>query len=266
MLLLFKYKGIKPMWLKITVIGICLSFWVAGCTSPGKAAPVRDVWNKPMSTQRVHVAQKGDTLYSVAWRYGKDYRDLALINGLHLPYAIATGQRIHLIPSLMPAPSPSNPAIIYSPAKTQPKGIDTHAVAQAIPSVELEPHVAPPSAWQWPSLGKIIHHFAVNNGGNKGIDIAGIAREPVLATAAGKVVYAGNGLRGYGNLLIVKHNEEFLSAYAHNSKLLVKEGDLVKAGQVIAEMGDTEAQQVMLHFEIRQAGKPVDPMQYLSRR
>jgi len=247
------------MWLKMAVLGICLSAWLASCTSPGKIAPVQDLWNKPMSTLRMHVAQKGDTLYSVAWRYGKDYRDLAYINDLKPPYTIVAGQRLQLSPRKL---------VTETTTRLQPTiSKNTQEVTQTtIPMLEQEPHIAPPSAWQWPALGKIINRFAVNNGGNKGIEIAGIAGNAIWATAAGKVVYAGNGLRGYGNLLIVKHNEEFLSAYAHNSKLLVKEGELVKAGQVIAEMGDTEAQQVMLHFEIRKAGKPVDPLQYLPRR
>jgi murein DD-endopeptidase MepM/ murein hydrolase activator NlpD len=114
----------------------------------------------------------------------------------------------------------------------------------------------PLSTWRWPAKGKIVTHFSASN---KGINIAGQAGEPIYAAAAGKVVYSGNGLRGYGNLIILKHNNLYLSAYAHNSNVLVKEGDWVRRGQKIAEMGDTGSDKVMLHFEIRRAGKSVNP-------
>jgi lipoprotein NlpD len=116
--------------------------------------------------------------------------------------------------------------------------------------------------WQWPATGKLVTGFS-DTANLKGIDIAGKAGQPVLASAAGKVVYAGTGLRGYGKLVIVKHNTTFLSAYAHNSEILVKEGQQVTRGQKIAEMGNTDSDQVKLHFEIRQLGKPVDPLKYL---
>jgi len=117
--------------------------------------------------------------------------------------------------------------------------------------------------WTWPTRGQLIAHF--NHGGNKGIDIAGKSGQPVLASASGKVVYAGSGLRGYGKLIIIKHNRTFLSAYAHNRRILVKEGQKVTKGEKVAEMGDTDAKQVELHFEIRRFGKPVDPLKYLPR-
>ncbi|MCW5588450.1 MAG: peptidoglycan DD-metalloendopeptidase family protein [Legionellales bacterium] len=119
------------------------------------------------------------------------------------------------------------------------------------------------SAWQWPARGKVIQTYSAEN---KGINIAGKYGEPVMTTAAGVVVYAGSGLRGYGKLLIIKHNDNFLSAYAHNSELLVKEGDTIKRNQIIARMGKNNAGQVLLHFEIRNNGKPVDPLQFLARR
>jgi lipoprotein NlpD len=118
-------------------------------------------------------------------------------------------------------------------------------------------------AWIWPASGKVLRGFSDNN---KGVDIGGRMGQPVLAAGDGKVVYSGNGLRGYGKLIIIKHNKTYLSAYAHNSQLLVKEGQSVKKGQKIAEMGNSDADQVKLHFEIRRFGKPVDPMQYLNSR
>ena len=120
--------------------------------------------------------------------------------------------------------------------------------------------------WRWPTRGIILSSFQGNDGFNKGIDLGGKLGEPVLAAAAGQVVYAGSGLRGYGKLLIIKHNETFLSAYAHNERLRVKEGDLVKVGQVIADMGSSGTDRVKLHFEIRRDGTPVDPLKYLPRR
>lgn len=139
------------------------------------------------------------------------------------------------------------------------------------PTVVAPPPVAPPPVlgpddvpWMWPTPAKVVSPFSES--GNKGLDFAGKAGEPVLAAGDGKVVYAGAGLRGYGELVIVKHNATFLSAYAHNRKILVKEGQQVSRGQRIAEMGSTDADSVKLHFEIRKQGKPVDPAQYLPKR
>jgi lipoprotein NlpD len=120
--------------------------------------------------------------------------------------------------------------------------------------------------WRWPASGRVLVPFNGNNGLNKGIDIDGNLGQPVLAAAAGEVVYAGSGLRGYGKLLIIKHNQNYLSAYAHNQRLLVQEGDVVKMGQRVADMGSSGTDRVKLHFEIRRDGTPVDPMRYLPRR
>jgi lipoprotein NlpD len=121
--------------------------------------------------------------------------------------------------------------------------------------------------WQWPATGSLIGRFATGRAtSNKGIDIAGEAGDPVRAAAAGSVVYSGSGLLGYGQLVIIKHNDQFLSAYAHNRRLLVKEGDQIKAGEKIAEMGSSGAEKVKLHFEIRRSGKPVNPETYLPKR
>ncbi|MFO1389162.1 peptidoglycan DD-metalloendopeptidase family protein [Cellvibrio sp.] len=120
--------------------------------------------------------------------------------------------------------------------------------------------------WQWPSSGKLLAQFQGETGQNKGIDLGGKLGEPVLAAASGRVVYAGSGLSGYGNLLIIKHNETFLSAYAHNEEISVKEGDFVKAGQKVADMGSSGTDRVKLHFEIRSDGSPVDPLRYLPKR
>ncbi|WP_025474884.1 murein hydrolase activator NlpD, partial [Yersinia pestis] len=124
----------------------------------------------------------------------------------------------------------------------------------------------PVSGWRWPTDGKTIDSFSASEGGNKGIDIAGSRGQPILATASGRVVYAGNALRGYGNLIIIKHNDDYLSAYAHNDTMLVREQQEVKAGQKIATMGSTGTSSVRLHFEIRYKGKSVNPLRYLPQR
>ncbi|RIX45548.1 MAG: LysM peptidoglycan-binding domain-containing protein [Rhodocyclales bacterium GT-UBC] len=152
-----------------------------------------------------------------------------------------------------------------------PRPVENKADAkpEAKPEVKSEASPSAPSgpddvSWMWPSAGKLASPYS--DAGNKGLDFSGKAGDPVLAAGEGKVVYAGAGLRGYGELVIIKHNATFLSAYAHNRKILVKEGQQVSRGQKIAEMGNTDADSVKLHFEIRKQGKPVDPAQYLPKR
>jgi lipoprotein NlpD len=169
------------------------------------------------------------------------------------------------LPPSAPAPTGAPPASAGAPAQ------EAIVVARADPKLETRPEPKPAPAaddaeekieFLWPATGKIVTGFS-DTANLKGIDIAGKAGQPVVASAAGKVVYAGTGLRGYGKLVIVKHNNTYLSAYAHNKDLLVKEGQQVTRGQKIAEMGDTDSDQVKLHFEIRKLGKPVDPIKYL---
>jgi lipoprotein NlpD len=175
--------------------------------------------------------------------------------------ALRDAQRLAAAPAAAAAPEPAPvaraapPAPDARPAPTEPKPApDAHAAAPAEDDEKLD--------WAWPAKGKLVGGFA-DSASLKGIDVAGTAGQPVTAAAPGKVVYAGTGLRGYGKLIIVKHNATYLSAYAHNRELLVKEGQLVTKGQKIAEMGNTDADQVKLHFEIRRLGKPMDPLKYL---
>lgn len=157
-------------------------------------------------------------------------------------------------------------------ANAAPRAGDAPASAAAPVAARAEPAARPPSPaagsdddrldWMWPAKGKILGTFS-DNANLKGLDIGGTAGQPIVASAAGKVVYAGSGLRGYGQLVIIKHNDAYLSAYAHNSKIVIKEGDAVTRGQKIAEMGNTDTDQVKLHFEIRRQGKPMDPQKYL---
>jgi lipoprotein NlpD len=157
-------------------------------------------------------------------------------------------------PPAMPVPPPEPAVVARAEPRPEPKPEPKPAPAADEEDDRLE--------WLWPATGKIVTGFS-DTANLKGIDIAGKAGQPVIASAAGKVVYAGTGLRGYGKLVIVKHNNSYLSAYAHNKDLLVKEGQQVTRGQKIAEMGNTDSDEVKLHFEIRKLGKPVDPIKYL---
>ncbi len=185
----------------------------------------------------------GDTLYSVAWRYGLDYRYVALRNHIAPPYHIEVGETIYLRGA-----APNMNVVAPNP------------VAQKEAPIFVEPNVTV-KQWNRPARGKIMGTFS---SWNKGINIAGAAGNPIYATAAGQVVYCGDGLRGYGNLIIIKHNHHFLSAYAHNRHVLVKQGEWVKAKQQIAEMGHSGSTRVMLHFEIRRDGRPVNPLNYIN--
>lgn len=204
-----------------------------------------------------YVVKKGDTLYSIAWQHGYDHRQLAYWNGIRPPYTIFPLQRIRVTP-LPVAASRASPS--------SKKARKTYH-----PRVRPEPRHQPKNksgdklAWYWPTRGKLLSTFSRHDAGRKGVDIGGRFGQPVRAAAAGKVVYSGNGLRGYGNLIIVKHNEEFFSAYAHNKKNLVSENQKVKARQQIADMGNSGTDKVQLHFEIRRKGKPVNPLNYLPK-
>ena len=187
--------------------------------------------------------RKGDSLSLIAERYGVSTRQLASINGLKSPYIIHPGQTLKLKAGKVYR---SAPAATPQKTTTASLPLDNSRIS-----------------WQWPVRGKLITTFKSNKTGRKGIDIAGKEGKTIKAAAPGKVVYSGNGLISYGNLVIIKHNRTYLSAYAHNRKLLVKEGESIKAGQKIAELGMTGADSPRLHFEIRKNGKPVNPLKYL---
>ncbi|MGG2399767.1 peptidoglycan DD-metalloendopeptidase family protein [Pseudomonas sp. SH1-B] len=227
-----------------------------------------------------YVVQRGDTLYSIAFRFGWDWKALAAHNNLRDPYLIRVGQVIRFDnrslasqPVATAVPRPSTPVVTQQPAPSRPVVTAPPASQPAKPPVASTPATTPvtpvsrsSSGWAWPTQGSVISRFSSNGSLNKGIDIAGELGQPVLAASDGSVVYAGSGLRGYGELIIIKHSDTYVSAYGHNRRLLVREGQQVKAGQSIAEMGSTGADRVKLHFEIRRQGKPVDPLQYLPRR
>lgn len=310
---------------------------------PEKAKPAGQAVSKPANGKvggdwrpDTHVVKKGDTLFSIGLEYGYDYKDIARINNIEVPYIIKIGQTLKLAAlkdkpaaaeaklestqesgvitypinmdgstgatatstAATKAPAPaivtlSGPKALreaYSeaalktppPASTNPikaavtdnKPAAGNLDAKAEPQTKTEPQAKPEAEskpavetagtinWIWPTKGKVVSGF--NDNGNKGIDIAGTKGQPIVAAAPGKVIYSGSDLRGYGKLVIIKHNNTYLSVYANNSNILVKEGQQVGVGQKIAEMGDTDSNIVKLHFEIRQQGKSVDPAKFLA--
>lgn len=271
----------------------------AGITpaAPAAVAP-QPLATRPIlpSSNGLHTVARGDTLYAIAFANNLDHRDIAAWNQLSSPDLIRVGEVLRLTPppnavevrpldagpELRARPladsqlvrEPQAVLLAYSDANwarvsgaTRAAVVPTPATAvpaAASPGGAPAPAIAADNAWLWPADGVLAGRFGGTGG--KGIDIVGARQSPVRAAAPGKVVYSGSGLRGYGRLLIVKHAGEFLSAYAHNDSVLVKEGDTVAAGQQIALMGDSDADRVKLHFEIRRYGKPLDPMDYLPER
>ncbi|MGX5729922.1 peptidoglycan DD-metalloendopeptidase family protein [Pseudoxanthomonas beigongshangi] len=218
------------------------------------------VVSQPKYGQTVRV-QRGDTLYGLAFRNGIDFRDLAAWNGIGSPYTIYPGQTLRLYPS-----SGSRPTTGSATTGTAPRPAPPPATSAPKPPPPQAAPVNSGFSWRWPADGHVIGRFVPGDATKQGIDIAGSGGQAVRAAADGVVVYSGAGLVGYGELIIVKHSEAWLSAYGHNRKRLVNEGQNVKAGQQIAEMGSSGAAREMLHFEIRYNGKPVDPQQYLPKR
>ena len=278
-------------------IGILLYICVliGGCAGRSAPAPVV-LLNSQVSdgseeyTKKTYKVQRGDTLYAVAWYTGNDYRDLAKYNQLSAPYTIFPGQFLNVTPpsnvatapvipksktnqstapttsnvdkSLVDRPQPQ--AYRESEKVVKPQNVTT--VKKPSQSVKKQTPTSFPDKvqeWVWPAEGKVVGTFSKSESGNKGIDIAGVKGSKVVAAADGKVVYSGSALRGYGNLVIIKHTDTFLSAYAYNDAILVKEREWVSAGQQIATMGDSGTNSVKLHFEVRYRGKSLDPMKYL---
>jgi len=276
-----------------------------GSSNKPRPAPVRSEEPR-QDAKGTYTVRRGDTLLRIAFDHGQSYRDLVTWNNLSDPDDIKVGQVLRVAPERssstavvtqpVPMPPDSRPAV---PRKSLPRadkkavsddtaeaprgeraGERAEVVAAAAAAAAPSPAAAAAAgsrigstvtalddeklSWMWPSDGRIIATF--DEGKSKGIDIAGRAGQQVMAAGAGKVMYAGSGIRGYGNLVIVKHSNSLLSAYAHNRAIVVKEGDNVAKGQVIAEMGDSDAETVKLHFEIRQQGKPVDPSRFLPSR
>jgi lipoprotein NlpD len=262
---------------------------LSACAPQAQRAPVGDRSARPARNPDFHTVRQGDTLYSVAFMYGYSVGEVARWNGLVSPYTIYKGQRLRLRPqparrAAAPAsrpkarqtarvpirPSrpksrpvtPSRPKTPMATAKSAPP----RPVAAPAPRATPVARETGPPDWIWPAAGPLLRGYSVTGSGKKGIEIGGKNGQSVHAAAAGKVVYSGSGLAGYGRLIIIKHNNDFLSAYAHNRKLIASEGEWVKRNQVIARMGSSGTDRVQLHFEIRERGRPVDPLKYLPKR
>jgi len=288
---------------RTSVLLLAVALGVVGCASTGQA-PVEDKSLNssprprpaaspprpaaaPGGTYRV---QRGDTLYSIAFRNGVDFRELAEWNGIEAPYTIYPGRELRLsarTATRPPVAATPSPPVTPPPATqtTAPKPVAPPLAAPPSTNAGTPSHVGSPTAtpptgvtppppetaavgdvaWRWPADGQVVGGYVVGDPMKQGIDIAGKSGAPVRAAADGTVVYSGNGLIGYGELIIVKHNASLLSAYGHNRKRLVQEGDRVKSGQTIAEMGSNGAREE-LHFEIRKNGKPSNPLDFLPRR
>ena len=226
-----------------------------------------------------YTVKPGDKLIRIALDNGQNWRDLARWNAIENPNVIEVGQVLRVVPpgvdpnavatNAVASPKPEPRPLAGRPAVAAPAA--SAVAASAVASAPATPPASVPAregdedmAWAWPAAGSVFAGF--EEGKHKGLAIAGKAGDPVLAAADGRVVYAGSGLRGYGNLVIVKHNTTYLTAYAHNQSLLVKEDQAVRRGQQIAEMGSSDAERVQLHFEIRRQGKPIDPARLLPTR
>ena len=213
----------------------------AACSSPATFAPVSQACHE-RSRPGYHWVKAGDTLYTIAWRYEVDVHHLAACNHLRHPQDLRAGRWLQL-------------------CRARKLSKSSHKLS----NLTVLRQSRAKKRWQWPAKGTIIKRFSLPKR-QKGIDIASMLRAPVRASYAGKVAYAGDGIPGYGKLLIIKHDDHYLSAYAHNLKLVVKEGQRVDAGQVIARVGYLRRRKPGLHFEIRQYGRPIDPLRYLKQR
>ncbi len=237
----------------IKIFCVLSILFLSACFHYTGVAPVRDVNTHQVGKVLYYTVQPGETLYAVAWRYELDYQKLAELNDLTPPYAIHPGQRLRL--------SGTPPKIVPSKKVVAAKITYRKKVAREKIYKQTYETNQPVRRWLWPAKGKVVNRFS---GLNKGVNIAGKFNESVVASANGQVVYAGDGIRGYGNLIIIKHNKTYLTAYAYNRQLLVKTGSNVRAGQQIARMGKTNTGKVLLHFEIRRNGKPINPISKLA--
>jgi lipoprotein NlpD len=269
----------------VALVLIILASLLSACGSTGPAPVVsREYPAQGASPKRsyggYYRVKSGDSLYAIAWRVGRDFRSLAAWNGIRPPYTIYPGQRLRL------GPSPNGKAESKRKQKPAPKkearkkahttGVKTAPVyarkkaAGVVKKTKTASKKKRASAsrlrWQWPTQGRVLQRFSNSDRTRQGIKIVGRFGQPIRAAEAGTIVYSGSGLIGYGRLIIVKHNKNFLSAYGHNRKILVKEGDQVAKGERIAEMGKSSDGKPVLHFEIRRQGTPVDPVALLPNR
>lgn len=249
---------------------IALIFALTACLGGGHPAPVVERQGRPSVIPDSHLVHRGETLYSIAWRYGMDFKGLASANNIGWPYTIYPGQRLKIKAAASStaktrgSTSASTARTTTSQSSRVTKPTSANTSKETADGLALDAKRFP-FRWQWPVKGRLLKTYHSGSAVHKGIDIQGNLGEPVRAANSGKVVYAGSGLVGYGKLLIIKHDEQYLSAYGHNRVLLVGEGELVKVGQKIAEIGDTGTDRAKLHFEIRRNGQPINPLSKLPR-
>jgi lipoprotein NlpD len=246
---------------------IALAFVATACTSTRSPYVLR------RDEIPVHVVVRGETLYKIAWQHRVDQRDLVLWNGLADPDELRIGQRLRLVPPrgyVAPPPvqaangsAPRPPAATVTPPRAQTTARSRATANRSVPAPVRPAAVSAPT-WVWPTEGRVVTTFGASDGIASGIGIAGREGQPVRAAAAGRVVYAGGGLIGYGQLVIIKHDETFLSAYGYNSNVLVTQGQEITRGATIALMGQGPGRQPRLHFEIRRKGVPVDPLLFVD--
>lgn len=282
----------------IILLAIFCLLALPGCHRHHRSAsvskPQSTIVKRQLNADGTYYVRKGDTLYAIAFSYGLDPLEVARLNGISSPYTIYPDQKLQLrspstraanrnassgvkitgvkTPGQITTKTVESPASSTraAPASTPAKTTKTPAVGSTtVKSTSSKPSVSKntdPKSWKWPTNGRVIRGFVAGDPARNGLDIAGKEGQAITASSAGQVVYSGNGLIGYGELIIVKHSEKMLSAYAHNRVRLVKEGDQVWAGQKIAEMGRNSSNEQLLHFEIRALGKPTNPMNYLPRK
>jgi len=276
------------------VLLLLVLFALPGCQRqyrPAVAAdiPEQGIVKRQLDADGNYYVRRGDTLYAIAFSYGLDAMEVAKLNGISSPYTIYPGQKLKLMSpggsrgsgrtagveiKPLKAPAPATTRTVETPKPASTESAATTTTTATTTTRPTTPGTAPavassaknPGDWKWPTEGRVLRGFVAGDPARNGLDIAGKEGQPVTASAAGQVVYSGNGLIGYGELIIVKHSEDMLSAYAHNRVRLVKEGDEVWAGQKIAEMGRNSSDEQLLHFEIRRLGKPVNPLNYLPNR
>ncbi|MED5621787.1 peptidoglycan DD-metalloendopeptidase family protein [Ideonella sp. BN130291] len=294
--------GVQPLRALRIVACLMLAALLAACASPSRRAPVEErsavvrapaaaasapaepVKPPPPGIENLgkpgyYAVKPGDTMIRIGLETGQNWRDIAKWNNIENPNVIEVGQVLRVVAPGTDPTMASARGVTPPKVETRPLSASAPASAASAPAATAS---APPSVgqivaplatprepeddlnWAWPASGPVVARF--DDSGSKGLAIAGKAGDPVYAAADGRVVYAGSGLRGYGNLVIVKHNNTYLTAYAHNQTLLVKEEQVVKRGQKIAEMGSSDAERVQLHFEIRKQGKPIDPAKLLPQR
>ena len=249
--------------MKSAIATVIAALLLASCAT-GKQAP------SSAQGPGWYTVKRSDTLYSIAWRYGLNYHQLAQWNQIDVGGPIYPGQRLRLLkphgqatPGISAGASSGTSSKANTASNTSSKSTSKSKATSASSGDSVA--MRNPGKWIWPTKGKPLNTFLASQLDRRGIDIAGKQGQPIVAVADGKVVYSGNGLAGYGNLIIIKHSETYLSAYAYCQERLVEEGMAVKAGKLVARMGQND-NIAMLHFEIRRNGKPVDPMKYLPNQ